>query len=177
MVEAFAELTLEARDLELLERFYCEAFGCRVISREDERVWLAVGEHARLGIWTPGVKEFGDEGGRHVHFAFSAPPAGSTRCLSAERAFRRQGAGGASWRRSVDLRGGPGGERRGGVGSFRRAEGAHEGWMRCGDPSLLTLRVRAAAGSGSRRRYFGEDSMLRRVQRERVIALSGPGRF
>ena len=74
MVEAFAELTLEARDLELLESFYCEAFGCRVISRDDERVWLAVGEHARLGIWTPGTKEFGDEGGRHVHFAFSAPP-------------------------------------------------------------------------------------------------------
>ena len=73
MVEAFAELTLEARDLELLERFYREAFGCRVISRDDERVWLAVGEHARLGIWTPGTKEFGDEGGRHVHFAFSAP--------------------------------------------------------------------------------------------------------
>lgn len=74
MVEAFAELTLEARDIGLLERFYREAFGCRVISRDDERVWLAVGEHARLGIWTPGTKEFGDEGGRHVHFAFSAPP-------------------------------------------------------------------------------------------------------
>ena len=74
MVEAFAELTLEARDLELLERFYREAFGCRVISRDDERVWLSVGEHARLGIWAPGAKEFGDEGGRHVHFAFSAPP-------------------------------------------------------------------------------------------------------
>ena len=27
-----------------------------------------------LGLWTPGAKEFGDEGGRHVHFAFAADP-------------------------------------------------------------------------------------------------------
>jgi catechol-2,3-dioxygenase len=35
-------------------------------------VWLACGPRARLGLWAPGPKEFGDEGGRHVHFAFSA---------------------------------------------------------------------------------------------------------
>jgi hypothetical protein len=27
-----------------------------------------------LGLWTPGEKEFGDEGGRHVHFALSVSP-------------------------------------------------------------------------------------------------------
>src|SRR3954451_14551938 len=68
----FAELTLEARDVECLERFYTEAFGLEVLSRERDRIWLAVGREARLGLWTPGEKEFGDEGGRHVHFAFAA---------------------------------------------------------------------------------------------------------
>jgi catechol-2,3-dioxygenase len=70
----FAELTLEARDVEQLERFYTEAFGLEVLSRERDRVWLAAGREARLGLWTPGEKEFGDEGGRHVHFAFAAHP-------------------------------------------------------------------------------------------------------
>jgi catechol-2,3-dioxygenase len=65
------ELTLEARDLARLERFYVEVFGMETISRQDDRVWLACGERARLGLWLPGEKEFGDEGGRHVHFALS----------------------------------------------------------------------------------------------------------
>ncbi len=67
-------MTLEVRDLEALERFYVDAFGLRVLKREDDRVWLALGERARLGLWLPGPKEFGDEGGRHVHFAFAAGP-------------------------------------------------------------------------------------------------------
>jgi catechol-2,3-dioxygenase len=70
----FAELTLEARDVERLERFYTNAFGLDVLSRERDRTWLAAGREARLGLWTPGEKEFGDEGGRHVHFAFAAHP-------------------------------------------------------------------------------------------------------
>src|SRR3954466_3509323 len=70
----FAELTLEARDVECLERFYTEAFGLEVLSRERDRIWLAAGREARLGLWAPGEKEFGDEGGRHVHFAFTASP-------------------------------------------------------------------------------------------------------
>ena len=70
----FAELTLEARDIAALERFYSEAFGLDVLQRRDDRVWLAAGEGARLGLWTPGEKEFGDEGGRHVHFAFAVDP-------------------------------------------------------------------------------------------------------
>ena len=39
-------------------------------------MWLAAGADARLGLWAPGEKEFGDRGGRHVHYAFSAGPGG-----------------------------------------------------------------------------------------------------
>jgi catechol-2,3-dioxygenase len=74
MIDAFAELTLETRDPGLLERFYREAFGFEVPARDEDRIWLGVGERARLGLWTPGQQEFGDEGGRHVHFALSASP-------------------------------------------------------------------------------------------------------
>lgn len=74
--DGFAELTLQARDPGAMERFYAEALGLRVLAREDDRIWLDVGGHARLGLWTPGEKEFGDEGGAHVHFAFRATPGG-----------------------------------------------------------------------------------------------------
>jgi catechol-2,3-dioxygenase len=73
-VSSLAELTLETRDLPAMERFYREVVGLSVLAREDDRIWLAVGENTRLGLWSPGEKEFGDEGGRHVHFAFSASP-------------------------------------------------------------------------------------------------------
>jgi catechol-2,3-dioxygenase len=73
-LDGFAELTLQARDLAALERFYVEVLGLEVLDRQDDRIWLAVGEHARLGLWLPGEKEFGDEGGAHVHYAFSAAP-------------------------------------------------------------------------------------------------------
>ena len=71
LVNGICEMTLEARDLSVLEEFYRRGFGCPVISRQDDRVWLKCGSHTRLGIWAPGEKEFGDEGGRHVHFAMS----------------------------------------------------------------------------------------------------------
>ena len=71
-MRGFSELTLEARDLREMERFYREALGLEILSREDDRIWLACGARARLGLWSPGEKEFGDEGGRHVHFAFAA---------------------------------------------------------------------------------------------------------
>ncbi len=74
LTDGFCELTLEARDVGLLERFYVEGFGLEVLAREDDRVWLAAGRRTRLGLWAPGPKEFGDEGGRHVHYAFSAAP-------------------------------------------------------------------------------------------------------
>ena len=73
-IDGFCELTLEARDMARLERFYTGALGLRVLAREDDRIWLAAGPTARLGIWSPGEKEFGDRGGRHVHFAFAAAP-------------------------------------------------------------------------------------------------------
>jgi catechol-2,3-dioxygenase len=73
-IDGFAELTLEARDLRRLESFYTEVFGLELLAREDDRIWLAAGERSRLGIWSPGEKEFGDEGGRHVHFAFAGSP-------------------------------------------------------------------------------------------------------
>jgi catechol-2,3-dioxygenase len=74
LTQGFAELTLEARDRAALERFYVDGMGLAVLAREDDRVWLAAGPCARLGLWAPGAKEFGDRGGRHVHFAFSAAP-------------------------------------------------------------------------------------------------------
>ena len=74
LTDGFAELTLQAHDLTRLERFYTEALGLPVLAREDDRIWLAAGPHARLGLWMPGEKEFGDEGGAHVHYAFSAAP-------------------------------------------------------------------------------------------------------
>ena len=72
--DGFAELTLETPDRAALERFYVDGMGLEVLAREDDRTWLAAGPHARLGLWEPGEKEFGDEGGAHVHFAFSAAP-------------------------------------------------------------------------------------------------------
>lgn len=73
-VNDVVELTLETTDPEGLQRFYVEAFGLEVLTRERDRHWLKLGERTRLGLWTPGRKEFDDEGGRHVHFAMSAAP-------------------------------------------------------------------------------------------------------
>ena len=73
-ITGIVELTLQVHDLQALEDFYTSVFGLRVLKREDDRVWLAAGDKARLGLWLPGEKEFGDEGGAHVHFAFSAAP-------------------------------------------------------------------------------------------------------
>jgi hypothetical protein len=53
---------------------YRDAFDCTVVSRDKDRIWLACGERTRPGIWSPGPKEFGDQGGTHVHFALSAGP-------------------------------------------------------------------------------------------------------
>jgi catechol-2,3-dioxygenase len=71
LLAGICELTLEAAEPDALERFYATVFDATVISRDEDRVWLACGERTRLGIWSPGEKEFGDRGGRHVHFAFS----------------------------------------------------------------------------------------------------------
>jgi catechol-2,3-dioxygenase len=65
------ELTLETPDPARLATFYRDLLDLELLSEEDDRIWLACGEHARLGLWSPGEKEFGDRGGLHVHFAFS----------------------------------------------------------------------------------------------------------
>jgi catechol-2,3-dioxygenase len=73
-VTGLAEVTLAAREPGGLARFYIEMFRLRELSRDEDRVWLAAGDRARLGLWTPGEKEFGDRGGEHVHFAFTVAP-------------------------------------------------------------------------------------------------------
>jgi catechol-2,3-dioxygenase len=87
-VDGLAELTLEACDLHEAAAFYEQVVGLTPLSRDGDRVWLAVGEHARLGLWSPGRKEFGDEGGRHVHFALSVARGGLT---ALERRLRAAG--------------------------------------------------------------------------------------
>jgi catechol-2,3-dioxygenase len=73
-VTGLAEVTLAAREPDRLARFYVDMFRLRELSRDEDRVWLAAGDRARLGLWTPGEKEFGDRGGAHVHFAFTVAP-------------------------------------------------------------------------------------------------------
>ena len=65
------ELTLESADHVALAAFYRRVLALPLLSEQDDRVWLGCGPHARLGLWSPGEKEFGDRGGHHVHFAFS----------------------------------------------------------------------------------------------------------
>jgi catechol-2,3-dioxygenase len=74
VITGLCEVTLRARDLDRLARFYAEAVGLEVISRDDDRIWLAIGDRGRLGLWTPGEKEFGDQGGVHVHVAMAVEP-------------------------------------------------------------------------------------------------------
>ncbi|MEV4420888.1 VOC family protein [Patulibacter sp. NPDC049589] len=73
-IDEVVEITLQTDDPGGLERFYVRAFGLEVLSEERDRRWLKLGRRSRLGLWTPGKKEFGDQGGRHVHFAMSATP-------------------------------------------------------------------------------------------------------
>jgi catechol 2,3-dioxygenase-like lactoylglutathione lyase family enzyme len=70
-VRGICELVLETDDLERLEGFY-NSLGLEPLQRRDDRIWLAAGGRSRLGIPSPGCKEHGDRGGRHVQFAISA---------------------------------------------------------------------------------------------------------
>jgi catechol-2,3-dioxygenase len=74
VTEGICELTLQTPDPRALAGFYREVFGWKPLSEDDDRVWLACGDRARLGLWSPGRKEFGDRGGLHVHFALSVRP-------------------------------------------------------------------------------------------------------
>ena len=89
VVRGLAELTLETSDLAVAEDFYRRVVGLDLLSRESDRVWLAVGSNTRLGLWCPGAKEFGDRGGRHVHFAFLVQPG---RLAQLGETLRRAGA-------------------------------------------------------------------------------------
>jgi catechol-2,3-dioxygenase len=73
-VAGFCEVTLETGDPAALARFYVHCFELCELSRDADRVWLAAGDRARLGLWQRGEKEFGDRGGAHVHFAFAVAP-------------------------------------------------------------------------------------------------------
>jgi catechol-2,3-dioxygenase len=73
-ITGLSELTLEAKDPEALARFYVQHFGLPELSNERDRIWLGLGRRARLGIWSPGSKEFNDRGGAHVHFALTVEP-------------------------------------------------------------------------------------------------------
>jgi len=74
VITGICEITLRARDIDTLERFYTHALGLDVLSRDHDRIWLAIGDRGRLGIWSPGEKEFGDQGGAHLHFALAVEP-------------------------------------------------------------------------------------------------------
>jgi catechol 2,3-dioxygenase-like lactoylglutathione lyase family enzyme len=70
-IAGICELVLETDDVDRLRAFYEELGLRRLATERGDRVWLQAGECCRLGIWSPGEKEFSDRGGRHVHFALS----------------------------------------------------------------------------------------------------------
>jgi catechol-2,3-dioxygenase len=76
VINGLIELALEVDDLEAATTFYANVLDLELVSRDSDRTWLKVGDRVRLGLWTPGEKEFGDRGGRHVHFAFSVAAGG-----------------------------------------------------------------------------------------------------
>jgi catechol-2,3-dioxygenase len=70
-IAGICELVLETDDVDRLQGFY-EGLGLkRLLGEDEDRIWLRVGDRCRLGIWSPGEKEYADRGGRHVHFALS----------------------------------------------------------------------------------------------------------
>ncbi|HET6506060.1 MAG TPA: VOC family protein [Baekduia sp.] len=71
LTRGLCELTLQTSDPAALADFYRRVLGFEELSRDDDRIWLACGPTTRLGLWSPGEKEFGDEGGHHVHHAYS----------------------------------------------------------------------------------------------------------
>ncbi len=74
-VLGLAEITLQTSELDALEWFYREVIGLPVLQRQEDRVWLEAGPKGRIGLWTPGEKEFDDRAGAHVHFALAVRPA------------------------------------------------------------------------------------------------------
>ncbi|HEX8049840.1 MAG TPA: VOC family protein [Solirubrobacterales bacterium] len=70
-IAGICELVLETDDVGRLQDFYEELGLRRLLAEDEDRVWLRAGERCRLGIWSPGEKEYSDRGGSHVHFALS----------------------------------------------------------------------------------------------------------
>ena len=68
-VTGLSELVLEVADLDAAARFYTEVLGFPVQGRSDERVWVLVGAHSRIGLWTPQRGIADGRGGAHVHYA------------------------------------------------------------------------------------------------------------
>lgn len=94
-VDGLIELVLEVADLERAERFYREVLGLPVVERwgpPRAAVWLAMGRHARLGLWPPqtggAAALHGGRGGAHVHFALGVD---AGRLAAALESLRAQG--------------------------------------------------------------------------------------
>jgi catechol-2,3-dioxygenase len=129
LTRGLCELTLQTSDIDGLARFYQQALGFPELAREDDRIWLGCGERTRLGLWSPGEKEFGDQGGRHVHYAYSVAPG------TLEQIRERLAALGVESRGPVEHDGGdrslyfedPAGNLVEAWDFFERGEGAREG--------------------------------------------------
>jgi catechol-2,3-dioxygenase len=129
-IAGICELVLETDDVGRLRGFY-EGLGLRRLAEDEDRVWLGVGKRCRLGIWSPGEKEYSDRGGRHVHFAFSV---GADRLAALSAQLRE---GGVEVEGPVEHTGGdrsvyffdPAGNRVELWDFFRDGDGAEEGVM------------------------------------------------
>lgn len=64
MITGLCEITLQARDIASLERFYVDTLGLGVISRDRDRVWLAIGDR---GVEVEGPVEH-PGGDRSIYF-------------------------------------------------------------------------------------------------------------
>lgn len=60
MIDGICELTIEVRDLDRSLAFYGGILGLRALSDDGDRIWLQVGSRARLGLWLPGAREYGE---------------------------------------------------------------------------------------------------------------------
>ena len=63
LTRGFCELALESADPRALADFYKDVFGWSELETQTDRIWLECGKRSRLGLWSRGRKEFGDEGG------------------------------------------------------------------------------------------------------------------
>lgn len=55
-ISGICELVLETDDVARLQGFYEDLGLKRLLTEDEDRVWLRAGECCRLGIWSPGEK-------------------------------------------------------------------------------------------------------------------------